>query len=99
MGVAECLAKEQDARAKKRVRDARRQENRAIDAELRRQAMRGDNVPGETPEARRARAEAAVAKKTQEKKNEDEKRRIARCARFVQRKDSRRTKHEPSEED
>ena len=97
MGVAECLAKEQDARAKKRDRNERRQGNRAIDAELR--AMLGDNVPGETAEAKRARAEAAVAKKTQEKKKEDEKRRTARCTRFVQRKDSRRTKHEPSEED
>jgi hypothetical protein len=99
MGVAERLAKEQDARAKKRDRNERRQENRAIDAELQRQAMLGDNVPGETAEDKRARAEAAVAKKTQEKKKEDEERRTARCARFVQRKDSRRTKHAPSDDD
>ena len=93
MGAAERHETNQEARAKNRVRVAQRQENRAIDAELRR--VPKSNAPPLTREG----AASAVEKAATAKQNKAKERRSAQYAVCQQRKDSRLTKHSPSEED
>ena len=99
MGAVEIQAMKADANAKNRDRINRRRELREINSALRREAMSGDKVQYDTPEAARAHAKAAVEKAAAAKRDKAEKLRSARCAVFQQRKDSRRMKQEPPEED
>lgn len=92
MGAVERHEINQQARAKNRDRVAKRQENRAINAELRRVAM--SNAPPLT----RVEAASAVAKKHKAKQDKVEELRSARCAVFHQRNASRLTKHAPPED-